>query len=67
MSLTIIIVFDEQTLKPQECFFLLLSVYEVYTMSKASTDITRQLLPEVIENFAVFLSSCFSSSRQVKK
>ena len=36
-----------QALQPQECVPLLLSVYEVYTMSRSSTNIARQLLPEV--------------------
>ena len=36
-----------QALQPQECVPLLLSVYEVYTMSRASTNIAKQLLPEV--------------------
>ena len=58
-----------QALQPQECVPLLLSVYEVYTMSRASTNIAKQLLPEVKQNDCIWMCQHrkFSYYRQLRR
>ncbi|CAI8002393.1 E3 ubiquitin-protein ligase rnf213-alpha [Geodia barretti] len=53
-------------LHPQECVPLLLSVYEVYTMSRASTNIAMQLLPETTEKINEIILNCKALSRDMK-
>ena len=45
--ITLVTISYFQDLQPQECVPLLLSIYQVYTMSRASTSTAKQLLPEV--------------------
>ena len=45
--ITLVTISYFQDLQPQERVPLLLSTYQVYAMSRASTNIAKQLLPEV--------------------
>jgi hypothetical protein len=52
-------------LQPQECVPFLLSVYEVYTMSRVSANLGKQLLQETITKMNDLVVNCKALSREV--
>ncbi|CAI8034865.1 E3 ubiquitin-protein ligase RNF213 [Geodia barretti] len=57
---------DIADLQPQECVPLLLSIYQVYTMSRASTSTAKQLLPETITKVDYMILNCNALSQDMK-